>query len=229
MSERAIGGISTEGSARSSLGTYREPGTTLSAASDDVITSSRSGLRPAHRGYVAVMAHDPNRTQPGDVSPAQSPAQGEQPLVRTGPLTTEAAHELVLHLERLGIDGDRIFVSVNPAPTQSPMAALSRADDTAIKRPAYRVVAGSLLGAVLGLAAADVAVIAWSVQPAPTFLAAGLGGAIVVGLIALYAGMVATPEAYDLDVGGRSSVEIQVEGLHEGTVAHVKALVAEAA
>jgi hypothetical protein len=139
--------------------------------------------------------------------------------VRSKPLAADAAHELVVEIEHLGVDTSHITVTTPPAESTE---ATSRADREAVMRPAKRVALGSAAGAMVAVVSALIVAAIWDVQPAPLLI-----GTVIVGatLGALYFRLAMSPDVYDADSGSLAVVETSIEGLSPSMAEHVTELV----
>jgi hypothetical protein len=142
--------------------------------------------------------------------------------VRSKPLAADAAHELVVEIEHLGVDTSHITVTTPPAESTE---ATSRADREAVMRPAKRVALGSAAGAMVAVVSALIVAAIWDVQPAPLLIGTVIVGATLGALYALYFRLAMSPDVYDADSGSLAVVETSIEGLSPSMAEHVTELV----
>lgn len=134
-----------------------------------------------------------------------------RPNVRSEPLPPEEAHELVLDLERHGVNSDHIAVETEP-PRSVP--EVSAVDNATVRRQARRAVLGALAGATVGGGLALLALLVWdSLWWLPTVITAVIVGFLLGALWSLYGGLEATPEVTDADSGGPTVIETRVVDL----------------
>lgn len=143
---------------------------------------------------------------------AYMPDQNDpRPNVRSEPLPADDAHELVLDLERHGVSTDHIAVETEPPRTVSEVSAV---DNATIRRPVRRVLVGAVAGSAVAVALGAISLLIWdSLTLPPTLITAGIVGALLGALWALYGGLEATPEVTDADSGGPTVIETRVVDL----------------
>ncbi len=132
------------------------------------------------------------------------------PTLSSPPLGPEQARELVLALERSGIDTGRIHVDT-AAPLSS--ATTSRIDRQALSRPGARVAAGMVGGLVVGSIIGLVAAALVDVSTGIVVVAMAVGATVLGGLIGLYSQLPTSSEVSDTDGGHPTSIRVDVSGL----------------
>lgn len=137
----------------------------------------------------------------------------------SAPLTPDEARDLVLDLERTGVDTGRIHVDSAP-PTNR--ATTGQVDQATVTRPALRaglgLIAGALLGLLIGLAVAAIGDTALG----PTLLATIVGAGLVGALTGLYVRLPVNTEVSDVATGTRSTVRVDIAGLAESDVSDIE-------
>lgn len=133
-------------------------------------------------------------------------------------LDPERARNLVLALERRGLDTNRIHVDALP-PVST--ASTSKVDRRAVTRPGQRVAVGMVAGAVAGVVIGLVAAAVFDTRTGATILAVAIGAALVGGLAGLYSRLAMSTELSDVDSGRTATVRVDVLGLPESEVADI--------
>lgn len=140
-------------------------------------------------------------------------------------LPPDRARDLVLRLERTGLETGRILVDVPPPLTA---AAGSEADRRAVTRPGLRVIAGILGGAVIGLLVGLILAPIIDTPTVATVVALVIGASLVGGLAALYWRLAMSTELPDVDSGRTSVVRVDVAGLADDEVSTIDRILASA-
>jgi hypothetical protein len=128
------------------------------------------------------------------------------------PLGPDAAYDLVVELEHLGLETDRITLDT-PLPIST--ARTGRVDQAALRRPLRRVAGGLMVGAVIGLIHGLVAVLLTDAGLAPSLAVGSMLGIVIGGLVGLYWRLPMSTEVSDVDTGGPSVVTVDLEDLDD--------------
>ena len=121
---------------------------------------------------------------------------------------------MVLGVERLGVDTNRIEVVADPAITTVETA---KVDGRAMSRPARRVGIGATAGLLIGVAIAAAALTWFDAEVAPTLLSMGIACAVIGALVGLYSQLAMNAQLNDIDTGQESMVRVDVAGLDDET------------
>jgi hypothetical protein len=124
------------------------------------------------------------------------------------PLGPDAAYDLVVELEHLGLETDRITLDT-PLPIST--ARTGRVDQAALRR----VAGGLMVGAVIGLIHGLVAVLLTDAGLAPSLAVGSMLGIVIGGLVGLYWRLPMSTEVSDVDTGGPSVVTVDLEDLDD--------------
>lgn len=138
----------------------------------------------------------------------------EHRQLRSRPLGPEAARQLVVAAEQMGIETARIHVDADPAITT---VETSRVDQKALGRPARRIAVAAAAGLVLGLVIGLIVVAVTDATAAQALLAFMIAGTVLGALAGLYSKLTMSTELADVDTGQRSTVRIDVDGLSSET------------
>lgn len=166
------------------------------------------------------------RTQPPDAETEPPVTATDGSNARSQPLAPDQARDLVLGLERHGIETDNITVE-----TETPLqvSEVSAVDNATIRRPVRRAVIGAAVGVAVALALGFAALAVWDdMTPAPVVLMAVLIGALLGALWSLYGGLEASTEVRDIDSGGPTVVETSVVDLDAAKAQQARRLTDEA-
>jgi hypothetical protein len=130
--------------------------------------------------------------------------------LQSEPLPGDAAHELVVKIEHLGVDTSQITVHTQP-PVNGDL--MGRGDKVAIRHPAKRIVYGTIYGAVVAAAVAMIVATGWSIEAGELMLAAAIVGASLGGLFGLYSGLATSPDVHDAGTVEPVVVEVSLRDL----------------
>ncbi len=164
------------------------------------------------------MADPDNARRTSSIPPHDEPVAG--PTVRSRPLSPDKAHDLVLDLERQGVETDKIGVDTAAPRT---VAEVSAVDNATVRRQGRRVAVGAVAGAAVGVALALIALaVADGLRWPPTVITAALVGTLLGALVSLYAGLEASTEVDDVDSGGPTVIETRVADMGQGKADDVR-------
>lgn len=139
-------------------------------------------------------------------------------------LPPERVRDLVLELEKHGLESSRIDVVV--APTRS-VEATSQVDQASFARPVGRAALGLAIGAVVGLLLGLV-IVSLGDLPVGTVLGSTIAGGLLGALFGLYRRLPVNTDVVDVDAGRDSIVRVDVSGLDDDEVHQVEELIVEA-
>lgn len=140
-------------------------------------------------------------------------------------LNPDQARDLVIELERSGLDTSRIQVDAAPPISAE---AIGRTDGRTVKRPGLRVAGGLIVGAAVGLVLGLIVGSMSDTATSAIVLALTIGAAIIGGLVGLYSRLSMSTELTDVDSGVTSTVRIDVSGLDHDDIETIDRLLATA-
>ncbi len=137
-------------------------------------------------------------------------------------LPPDRVRDLVVDLERHGLESSRIDVVVAPARS---MEATSKVDQASFARPVGRAAIGLAVGAVAGAVLGGIIVYLSSDLPVGTVLGAAIAGALLGALFGLYRRLPVNTDVVDVEAGRKSIVRVDVAGLDDEEVHEVEELI----
>ncbi len=150
---------------------------------------------------------------------------GMSPKERQSPcLPPDRARDLVVELEKHGVESSRIDVVVAPARS---MENTSRVDQTSFARPVSRAALGLVVGAVAGVLLGLI-IVSLGDLPVGTVLGSAIAGALLGALFGLYRRLPVNTDVVDVDAGSDSIVRVDVGDLDDHEVNEVEELISEA-
>lgn len=189
---------------------------------------SESGSSESVPAWAEHTVADPDPTGAGTGGAGRSHVDQGEPAddaehVRSGPMPSGEAHDLLVKLEQMGVESGLIRVDTAPA-----MGAVEvgRVDQAALARPVTRVALGAVAGAAIALVLGLIALAIWSLNPAPVILLTIIAGGLLGALWSLYGRLNANIEATDADTG-YSTVHVATAELDDATNDRVRQAVSQ--